>query len=371
MNRIKLLLAASLLAAALPTAVTVGQIPDYRAYILTPPAPETPRINGARVFGARPGSQFFYAVPATGRRPMTFTAEGLPKGLSLDAETGRITGRVKKAGEYRVRLQVQNALGSDSRDLRIVIGERITLTPPMGWNSWNCWGHDVTQENIEAAADAFVRLGLAEYGWSYINVDVAWQGLRGGKYNAIQPNRAFPDMQGLADGIHARGLKFGLYSTPWAGTYRGHIGSSADHADGTYDHVREGVCNDRWRFVDTEKRKYSSNYRHTPHSFVANDVKQWNDWGVDYLKYDWNPVDAWHTIEMYDALRALDRDVVYSLTNSMPLPDAPLWNRYANLWRALGDIRDNWKSMSGIGFNVTHCRNSINRDRGTTPTCSS
>lgn len=355
MNRPTSLLAICLLTLVLFPAAIAAQIPDYTAHILTPPAPETPRINGARVFGVRPGSRFFFSIPATGRRPMSFSAEGLPKGLSLDPQTGRITGRVKKAGEYPVVLKASNALGSNERMLRIIVGEQIALTPPMGWNSWNCWGHDVTQQNIADAAEAFVRLGLTDYGWSYINIDVAWQGLRGGKYNAIQPNKVFPDMQALADGIHARGLKFGIYSTPWVGTYRGHIGSSADHPDGTYDHVAEGVCNDRWRFVDTETRKYSSNYRQTPHSFVANDVRQWADWGVDYLKYDWNPVDEWHTVEMHNALRALDRDVVYSLTNSMPFPDAPIWNRYANLWRSSGDIRDNWKSMSGIGFNVVHC----------------
>ena len=333
----------------------LATLPNNAAHILTPPAPATPRINGARIFGARPDSRFFFTIPATGQRPITFTAEGLPKGLKLDPRSGRITGRVKKAGEYTVRLTATNALGSDVRDLRIVIGDRLALTPPMGWNSWNCWGHDVTQEDIQAAADAFVKYDLVNYGWTYVNVDVAWQGLRGGKYNAIQTNKAFPDMQALADDIHAKGLRFGLYSTPWVGTYRGHIGSSADHADGTYDHVAEGLCNDRWRFANTDTRNYSENFRHSPYSFVRNDVQQWNDWGIDYLKYDWNPVDEWHTVEMRNALRALDRDVVYSLTNTCPFADAPLWNRTAEMWRNKGDIRDNWKSMSEIGFGVTRC----------------
>lgn len=74
--------------------------PDMSAHILTPPPARTPRINGARVFGVRPGSDFLFTVAATGERPMTFSAEGLPKGLAIDAETGRITGRVKRSGEY-------------------------------------------------------------------------------------------------------------------------------------------------------------------------------------------------------------------------------------------------------------------------------
>ena len=78
-------------------------VPDLSQYILTPPAPPTPRINGAKVFGARPGSEFLFAIPASGDRPMTFAAEGLPKGLSLDPSTGFITGRVKKPGTYLVK----------------------------------------------------------------------------------------------------------------------------------------------------------------------------------------------------------------------------------------------------------------------------
>ena len=81
-----------------------SETPDLSARILTPAPAETPRINGARIFGVRPGSEVLFTVAATGARPMTFSAEGLPKGLKLDSRTGRITGRVKKAGEYVVRL---------------------------------------------------------------------------------------------------------------------------------------------------------------------------------------------------------------------------------------------------------------------------
>ena len=86
--------------------------PDMSKYILTPKPADTPRINGARVFGVRPGSEFLYTIAATGVRPMTFSAEGLPKGLKLDPETGRITGRVTAPGEYTVHLKAANAPGS-------------------------------------------------------------------------------------------------------------------------------------------------------------------------------------------------------------------------------------------------------------------
>lgn len=223
-------------------------VPDLSQYILTPPAPPTPRINGAKVFGARPGSEFLFAIPASGDRPMTFAAEGLPKGLSLDPSTGFITGRVKKPGTYLVKLTARNALGEATRELRIVIGERIALTPPMGWNSWNCWARDVTQEQVLSSARAMVESGLADHGWSYINIDDGWQGKRGGKHNAIQPNTKFPDMKGLVREIHDMGLRVGIYSTPWIGTYAAHIGSYSDNPDGVNEWIKKGRHNEHYRY---------------------------------------------------------------------------------------------------------------------------
>ena len=93
---------------------------------------------------------------------MTFAAEGLPKGLKLDAETGIITGQVKKAGTYYVTMKATNALGTAERPLRIVIGEDICLTPPLGWNSWNVWGNRVTQEQVLSSARAMVESGMSK-----------------------------------------------------------------------------------------------------------------------------------------------------------------------------------------------------------------
>ena len=112
--------------------------PIEDAVILTPKSAPTPRINGAKVFGVRPGSPFLFRIAATGDRPMTFSADGLPEGLSLDSQTGQITGKLEKAGEYKVMFHAQNALGQADREFRIVCGSQIGLTPAMGWNSWNC-----------------------------------------------------------------------------------------------------------------------------------------------------------------------------------------------------------------------------------------
>lgn len=87
-----------------------------------------------------------------------------------------------------------------------------------------------------------VEKGLVDHGWTYINIDDGWQGQRGGKYNAIQPNTKFPDMKGLADEIHALGLKIGIYSTPWIGTYAAHVGSYSDRADGVNEWIKRGIA---------------------------------------------------------------------------------------------------------------------------------
>jgi alpha-L-fucosidase len=179
-----------------------------QAEILTPPAPDGPRVNGPSVFGVRPGSPFLFSIPATGKRPMKFSAKGLPKGLKLDADTGRITGALKKAGEFTVKLQAKNALGTAEKSFRIVVGEGIALTPPRGWNSWNCWGDKVDADKVLRSARALVASGLDQHGWSHINIDDAWQGARSGPINALQPDpKRFPDMKRLCDEIHNLGLK--------------------------------------------------------------------------------------------------------------------------------------------------------------------
>lgn len=325
------------------------QAPDYSAYILTPKSPETPNINGPRVYGARPGADFIYRIPATGVRPMKFSAKGLPCGLKLDASKGIITGKVRRKGSYRVQITAANALGSDSSELRIEIGDRIALTPPLGWNSWNCWGDRVTADNILQAARALEEKGLADYGWSYVNIDDGWQGRRGGRYNAIQPNAKFPDMKALGDSLHARGFKFGIYSGPWISTYAAHIGSSCDNQDGTYWWVEEGIVDENYK-LDVSKYDKGELHSFGKYSFARADARQWADWGVDYLKYDWFLNDVWWLRDMREALDATGRDIVYSISNATRICLAPDMQKYAHCWRTAGDIQDTWASVSNIAF---------------------
>ena len=348
-NLPRLIIAAALAAALSVPAFAQQTAADNSAFILTPPAPQEPRINGPKVYGARPGADFLFRIPATGKRPMTFSAKGLPKGLKLDTESGIISGCARKRGSYRVILTATNSHGSCMRELRIEIGDRIALTPPMGWNSWNCWGNSVSQEKVAGSAKAMLEKGLADYGWAYINIDDGWQGLRGGKYNAIQPNSKFPDIKALADYLHANGLKLGIYSAPWCGTYAGHIGSSCDNTEGTYPWVEAGIVDSVYK-LDRSKMKRDSLWYFGTYSFAGSDARQWAEWGVDYLKYDWNSNDPWWLKDMRQALLATGRDIVYSISNSSKPAMGPVLAGNAECWRTTGDIRDNWDSIFKIGF---------------------
>jgi alpha-galactosidase len=273
---------------------------------------------------------------------MEFSVRGLPTGLQLDSKTGDISGSLPNPGDYVVTLRANNFKGHDEKRFHIVVGGRIALTPPMGWNSWNCWGSRVDADKVLQSARGMVSSGLINHGWTYINIDDAWQGSRGGPFNAIRGNEKFPDMKALCDEIHHMGLKIGIYSTPWTTSYADHIGGSAENPEGA------------WTKPTTPKRG-NVNRKKLPwaigkYSFALNDARQWAAWGVDYLKYDWNPNEPPETAEMAGALRASGRDMVFSLSNNAPFTNAPALSKLANCWRTTGDIRDTWDSMSKKGL---------------------
>lgn len=315
-----------------PRAVT---LPVEEAVILTPKPAATPRINGAQTFGVRPGAPFLFQVAATGDRPMTFTAEGLPAGLQLDSRTGRITGKLVEKGEHNVNLHAKNALGEAQHPLKIVCGSTIGLTPAMGWNSWNCFAGAVTADHVMAAADAMVSSGLIDHGWTYVNIDDFWQvhkdsqdptlqGPPRDAAGAILPNPRFPHMKQLAEYVHGKGLKIGLYSSPGPWTCGGCVAS--------WEHEEQ-------------------------------DAFQYGEWGFDYLKYDWcsysevahgdrrlPTLKKPYTV-MRNALDKVPRDILFSFCQ-YGWGNVWQWGEAAggNSWRTTDDITDTWASMSNIGF---------------------
>ncbi len=306
-------------------------------YILTPLPAKTPRINSAKVFGARPGNPFLYTIAATGERPLQFSAAHLPNGLKLDAETGIISGQVSVAGTYPVTLKVKNKLGATSQSLKIKIGDTIALTPPIGWNGWNSWARNIDRDKVVSSANAMVDKGLSQHGWTYINIDDAWQGQRGGAFNAIQPNEKFPKFKEMIDYIHGLGLKVGVYSTPWISSYAGYTGGSSNVENGFFS---DSVRNNKRAF------RYIGKYR-----FETNDARQMAAWGIDYLKYDWR-LEVASVERMSVALKSSGRDIMYSISNSAPFSHVKDWARLTNLYRTGPDIRDSWNSLYTSAFTL-------------------
>ncbi|MDP4205648.1 MAG: glycoside hydrolase family 27 protein [Bacteroidota bacterium] len=203
--------------------------------------------------------------------------------------------------------------------LKNVKGSGAAQTPPMGWNSWNHFGNRVDDSIVRAAADALLKSGLASLGYVYINIDDCWEGERDARGNIV-PNKKFPNMKALADYVHERGLKLGVYSSPGPRTCGGY--------EGSYGHE------------DRDAKTYAS-------------------WGIDYIKYDWCSAQRIYSNSQLQAVyqkmgRALaksGRPIVYSLCE-YGLADVWKWGQQVggNLWRTGYDIQDNWQSMSRIGF---------------------
>ena len=300
-------------------------------FILTPKDKPTPKINSAKIMGVRPGNPFLYTIAATGIRPMQFSAENLPKGLSVSPETGIITGNLNNRGVYTTTIVAKNKLGIAKQKLVIKVGDTIALTPPIGWNGWNAWESKIDREKVIASADAMVQKGLRDHGWSYINIDDTWQGKRFGPDTALQPNEKFNDIKGMVDYIHSIGLKAGLYSTPYVASYAGYVGASSDSAKGgeTFEQI-------------LKKKQF---YHHIgPYKFEKNDAKQMANWGFDFLKYDWR-MDVASTERMWNALKNSGRDIVLSLSNNAPFEKVNDWNRLSNMYRTGPDIKDSWTSL--------------------------
>ncbi len=190
----------------------------------------------------------------------------------------------------------------------------LAKTPPMGWNSWNLFAEKVDDQTVRGMADAMVSSGMKDAGYIYVNIDDTWEGVRDAN-GVLSTNHKFPDMKALADYVHSKGLKIGIYSGPGPRTCGG----------------------------------YPASYGHE-----EQDARMYAAWGIDYLKYDWCSADLIYKDDklqpvyqkMGDALHATGRPIVYSLCE-YGRGDVQKWGPEVggNLWRTTGDIRDEWASM--------------------------
>ena len=289
------------------------------AAILTPAPWEQPEIHGTKVYGVRPGSPFLYRIPCTGTRPIIFSATGLPDGFVLDPNTGIISGSTEKAETFRTELTARNAKGEAQREFRIVVGENLALTPPMGWNSWYIHYNRVSEAGLRQAADQMIASGMADYGYQYVNSDDCWMKKQGdppynGANGAILPNTNFPDIKGMVDYIHSKGLKAGIYTSPGPWTCAGYTGA----------------------------------YQHE-----ADDARQFANWGFDFLKYDWctyGSVAGGSALEnlkkpyalMRDELKKQNRDIVLNLCQY----------GMGEVWKWGAEMGQCWRTTDDLGAAV-------------------
>ncbi|MGD1156506.1 MAG: glycoside hydrolase family 27 protein [Terriglobia bacterium] len=193
----------------------------------------------------------------------------------------------------------------------------LARTPPMGWNSWNHFACKVTEADVRSAADAIIANGMKAAGYIYVNIDDCWQGKRDEK-GVLHPNEKFPDMKALADYVHGKGLKIGIYSSPGPKT--------CARYEGSFGHEEQ-------------------------------DARMYADWGMDYLKFDYcsfkGDVNAQIAayMKMHAALVKTGRSIVFSLCQ-YGMDRVWSWGPTVggNLWRTTEDITDEYRSMAFIGF---------------------
>ncbi len=319
----KLLLCTAALLMIVSMVMGLPGVEEATGPILTPSPGPAAKINGPKIYGARPGHTFVYRIPCTGARPIRFSAESLPPSLRLDDSTGIITGKVPEhRGNYAITLHAANRAGSSSRPFKLVVGDSLALTPPMGWNDWYTYYDRITDKVIREAADSMITSGMADFGYQYVDIDDCWMrkpgskdpllgGTQRGPAGAILPNDRFPDMHGLTAHIHERGLKAGIYTGPGPLTCGGFTAS--------YGHEQV-------------------------------DAQQFADWGFDFLKYDLCSYGRAFPAKILEdhqrpyrlmggILSQLNRDIVF---NMCQYGLADVWNWGAavkgNLWRTTGDL---------------------------------
>jgi len=334
--------------------------------------PAAPQFHGAQILGVYPGTPFLYSLAASGQRPLRFSARGLPDGLSLDPQTGIITGILGKNGKYTFTAIAKNAAGTAKRKIEIDCGDTLALTPPMGWNSYDAFGDSVVESEVLSNA-VWLKKNLQPFGWDIVVVDFRWydsmaDGIRVQNPEGvtiddfgrcIPPTNRFPSaadgmgFKNLADKIHAMGLKFGIHimrGIPRKAVERnlpieGSSFTAAQAALPEGNPNRTCIWNHDMFGVDATTAAGKAWYESI--------ARQYSQWGVDYIKCDdianmfrGKIYDADEIAALSAALKKSGRSIELSLSpGPAPVNAAAHLEQFANLWRISGDFWDNWKSL--------------------------
>ena len=316
-------------------------------------AQQKPQINSPEFFGVRTGKHFFYTIPVSGSRPIKISTKNLPKGVRYDQKKGIVSGRIAQAGKYQLEISAANKSGSAKKYFTIVAGDRLALTPPMGWSSWYSYGRRAKESDILRTAQLMKKYGLDQYGWSILEIDDPWTNqpddkdlvweqvnhkvnkdvyqyhegpnnlpdrkgtVRDGN-GGLLPNQHYKNIEQTVKQIHDLGFKVGIYSSPGPLTCGGVAGS--------YNHELQ-------------------------------DARYFAKVGFDYLKYDWCSYGVFakdnseqelmkpYTL-MGNALKEQPRDIIFSLCQ-YGMGDVWKWGYKTGgqLWRTGDDVRDNWISV--------------------------
>ncbi len=328
-------------------------------------ADAAPRLNGASIVGIRPGTPFIHLLAATGVRPITFSAKRLPDGLSLAPNTGIITGSLKRAGEYTVKVAAKNSAGTAKTEIKIVCGDTLALTPPMGWNSYDAFGDNVVESEVLANA-RYVAEKLQPLGWDTVVVDYCWSdpgahdNNRNARANAplaadafgrlLPATNRFPSAIGgqgfkpIADQVHALGLKFGIHIM--RGFPRNSVAANLPIEGSTFTAAEAGNTNSKCVWCPD---MFGVNSNAAGQAWYDSCARLWAGWGVDYIKVD-DLSEPYHLAEVEMVRRAIDRcgrSIVFSTSpGETPVGQATNVMTHANLWRVSGDFWDDWKSLN-------------------------
>ena len=352
--------------------------PREQLIIAAAKAGPEPRINGARIFGVQPRTPFLCGLAVTGDKPLTLAVKGLPSGLSFDPATGIISGAISGKGEHQFIVHASNSAGKAEAQFRIVAGDALALTPPLGWNSYDAFGDSVYESEVLTNA-AWLKSHLQPAGWDTVVVDFRWydslaDGIRvqnpegvciDKNGRCIPPANRFPSavnglgFKPLADKIHALGLKFGIH------IMRG-IPRKAVEADlpiaGSSFTASQAVLppGDTNRACQWNRDMFGVDAQtDAGRAWYASIARQYAAWGVDYVKCDdicFLGRGRFYGAEEIEALSrgllASGRSIVLSLSpGPAPVDCAPHLKQFANLWRISGDFWDNWRALNA-NFNL-------------------